>query len=185
MNITVFGGAQCKPGDILYEDAKRLGSLLGKAGFVVLTGGYSGTMEAVSQGAEKAGAHVIGVTCVEIEDWRKVSANAWVKEGIRFSTLENRMRYLMDNCKAAIALPGGVGTLTEISFLWNRLLVGATSPKPLIIIGSEWEAIFNQVFEKLGKYIAEQDKKWLLYVKNVDEAVTLLSSTMLIETPSK
>lgn len=67
MNIAVFGGSQPKEGDPAYAEAYELGSLLAQAGHTVLTGGYIGTMEAVSRGAAEAGGHVIGVTCEEIE----------------------------------------------------------------------------------------------------------------------
>ena len=58
----------------------------------MLTGGYIGTMEAVSRGAAEAGGHVIGVTCEEIEAWRPVRVNAWVKEEIRRKTLMERLQ---------------------------------------------------------------------------------------------
>jgi predicted Rossmann-fold nucleotide-binding protein len=51
VRVTVFGGSKPKVGESAYEDAFQLGSLLGKAGYTVLTGGYIGTMEAVSHGA--------------------------------------------------------------------------------------------------------------------------------------
>ena len=56
MNITVFGGAQPKEGSQAYEEARELGALLAQRGHVILTGGYMGTMEAVSRGAHEAGA---------------------------------------------------------------------------------------------------------------------------------
>ena len=80
MNITVFGGAQPKEGTPAYEEARELGALLAQRGHAVLTGGYMGTMEAVSRGASEAGGHVIGVTCIDIEEWRGSSPNQWVKE---------------------------------------------------------------------------------------------------------
>ena len=76
MNITVFGGAQPKEGSAAYEEARELGKLLAERGHAVLTGGYMGTMEAVSRGASEAGGHVIGVTCEDIEEWRKRSAKS-------------------------------------------------------------------------------------------------------------
>jgi len=50
-----------------------------------------GTMEAVSRGAAEAGGHVIGVTCEDIEKWRPIGANAWVKEEWRKKTLTERL----------------------------------------------------------------------------------------------
>ena len=83
MNISVFGGSKPKEGETAYSEAMELGKLLAQRGHTVLTGGYIGTMEAVSRGASEAGGHVIGVTCEDIEDWRGVRPNQWVKEEIR------------------------------------------------------------------------------------------------------
>ena len=71
----------------------------------MLTGGYIGTMEAASRGAAEAGGHVIGVTCQEVETWRRVTPNAWVLEEWRYPTLHERLLALIDGCDAAIALP--------------------------------------------------------------------------------
>jgi len=58
---------------------------------------------------------VIGVTCEDIEKWRPIGANAWVKEEWRKKTLMERLEGLIEGCDAALALPGGPGTLTEIA----------------------------------------------------------------------
>ena len=58
--VTVFGGSRTEPGDQDYQQAYFLGELLGKAGYTVLTGGYIGSMEAVSRGAAESGGHVVG-----------------------------------------------------------------------------------------------------------------------------
>src|SRR5512137_1080453 len=109
MNITVFCSSQTKPEDPAYEEGIRLGRLLAIAGHTVLTGGYIGSMEAVSRGANESGGHVIGITCAEIEAWRPGRANPWVQEEWRYATMRERTFALIDNCDAAIALPGGIG----------------------------------------------------------------------------
>ncbi len=91
MKITVFGGSNPLPGSPAYAEAYELGKLLALAGHTILTGGYIGTMEAVSRGANEAGGHVIGVTCTDIETWRGVGVNAWVQEERRFATLQERL----------------------------------------------------------------------------------------------
>src|SRR5258708_16993147 len=78
MKVSVFGGSQPKNGSAAYAEAQELGKLLAERGHVVLTGGYIGTMEAVSRGAAEAGGHVIGVTCEDIERWRAIDPNPWV-----------------------------------------------------------------------------------------------------------
>lgn len=174
MRITVFGGAKPKPGDSSYEEAYLLGHLLGKAGHTVLTGGYIGTMEAVSQGAAEAGSHVIGMTCAEIEAWRQVRCNPFVAEEIRYPTLRQRVFALIESSDAAMALPGGAGTLAEISLMWNLLITGAISPRPLILIGSAWADTFQGFFSALGEYVTEQDRSWLIFAPDIYRSIELL-----------
>ncbi len=102
IRVTVFGGSQPKPGDPVYQDALHLGNLLAKAGYTLLTGGYIGTMEALSRGAVEAGGHVIGVTCDEIEAWRPVKANPWVTEDWHYTSLKERIFALIENCDACL-----------------------------------------------------------------------------------
>jgi len=158
MNVTVFGGSQPAEGSTAYLAAYELGQLLAINGHIVLTGGYIGTMEAVSRGASEAGGHVIGVTCSDIEQWRKVGINAWVKEERKFKTLSQRLEGLIFGCHAAIALPGGPGTLTEISLMWNLMIIEAIQRKPLILIGRGWQALFEQAYTELGTYFNENQR---------------------------
>ena len=83
--ITVFGSSKPQPGDRDYDQALSLGKMLGQAGYTVLTGGYIGTMEAISRGAAEYGGYVIGVTCDEIESWRPVKPNSWIHQEKRFT----------------------------------------------------------------------------------------------------
>lgn len=174
MKVTVFGGAFPRQGDPAYEEARLLGSLLAKEGHTVLTGGYFGTMEAVSKGAREAGGHTIGITCKEIADWRSVSANAWVAEEWLCATLPERLDRLMVTCDAALALPGGPGTLTEITLLWNRILIHSIPPRPIILIGRGWQDVFQTFYSRLGEYVHERDRQWLSFAEDIHQAVSLL-----------
>ncbi len=174
MKVTVFGGAAAQPGDAAYQEARRLGSLLAETGHIVLTGGYMGTMEAASRGAAEAGGHVIGVTCVEIERWRNSRANPWVLEEWKVESLMERLSLLMDRADAAIALPGGPGTLAEISLLWNRMIIAAAPIRPLILVGAGWQATFGAFFREQDPYIHEPQRRLLVFVPTVDAAVASL-----------
>jgi uncharacterized protein (TIGR00725 family) len=174
MKVTVFGGASAQPGDPGYQDAFKLGSLLAQAGHTVLTGGYMGTMEAASKGAALAGGLVIGVTCAEIERWRNARANPWVKEEWKTDTLAERLSLLIDHAQAAIALPGGPGTLVEISLLWNRMIIAAAPVRPLIIVGKGWKDTFETLFHEQEPYIGEPQRRLLTFSPTVEEAAALL-----------
>ncbi len=174
LKVTVFGGASPKAGEPAYENAMQLGQLLAQAGFTVMTGAYSGTMEAVSRGAAGAGGHVVGMTCEEIERWRPLKANPWVQEVRPSITLQDRLMALIDSCDAAMALPGGIGTLAEIVMMWNRLAIEALPPKPLILIGPGWGTLIETLFAQQGAYIPEADRQRLYLADGIQPAVDWL-----------
>ncbi len=176
MKISIFGGSQPQPGSPAYEQAVELGRLLAEKRHIVLTGGYIGTMEAVSRGAAEAGGHVIGVTCTEIENWRSIGANQWVKEEWKRESLMERLEALISHCDAALALPGGPGTLTEISLMWNLMIIGALERRPLILIGDGWRLVFDHFFRQLGTYSPPNQRGLLHFAPDPVAAVALLPS---------
>jgi uncharacterized protein (TIGR00730 family) len=174
MKVSVFGGSHPQPDSLAYAEARELGKLLAQAGNTVLTGGYVGTMEAISRGAAEAGGHVIGVTCDDIEAWRMVKPNAWVQEERRFATMQERLDELVKACDAAIALPGGPGTLTEIALSWNLMIVQSMQPKPLILIGAGWKSVVDSLYGSFDEYIPQNQRDFLLFVPDILSAVACL-----------
>jgi uncharacterized protein (TIGR00730 family) len=179
MNISVFGGSQPREGNSAYTEAMELGRLLAQRGHTVMTGGYIGTMEAVSRGAHAAGGHVIGVTCDDIEAWRKVAPNRWMKEERRKKTLLERLQILVEECEAAIALPGGAGTLTEIALMWNLMIVESRHRSPLILVGRGWQSTFDQFFDEFHAYMPVNQRELLLFAEDVQTAVELLEKPVI------
>jgi uncharacterized protein (TIGR00725 family) len=148
--------------------------LIGEAGYTVLTGGYIGTMEAVSRGAAEAGGHVIGVTCEQIEDWRPVSPNKWVQEEMRFATLGERLYALIDNCDAALVLPGGIGTLAELAVMWSQMQTRVITPRPLIFIGPRWQTVMDQFLNQFDEYVPEIYRPLIAFAPDVLAAFRML-----------
>jgi hypothetical protein len=176
--VTVFGGAEPTADEPAYLEAMLLGSLLAKAGYILQTGGYIGTMEAASRGAVEAGGHVIGVTCDEIEAWRPVRPNRWVIEERRFPTLRQRLYALVDSCAAALALPGGIGTLSEVAVMWSQMQTRASAPRPLILVGPQWQAVLETFYTGLGRYIKPADWKLLYFSPEAAAAVDVLKTLL-------
>ena len=172
--ITIFGGSSPLPGSPAYEEARLLGRLLGEAGFTVATGGYMGTMEAASRGAAEAGGHVIGVTCETIERWRQAGPNPWVKEERKFATLRDRLFHLVEACQAAVALPGGIGTLSEIALTWSFMQTREIPAKPLVLVGRLWRETFGAFLNGSGEYVRESDHGLLTVVEDADSAAQQL-----------
>ncbi len=176
MKITVFGSSKPREGDPDYEEARQLGAGIAAAGHTVVTGGYMGTMEAVSRGAAEVGGHVIGVTCAQIERWRNAGANPWVVEELRCETLNERLDRLITICDAAIALPGGPGTLVEVSLFWNLLVIQALAPRPLVLVGAAWRDVFEHYRRNLGDYVNPADWSWLKFAADTRAALNIINS---------
>ncbi len=171
MRVTIFGGSKPRPGDQAYEQAFKLGCVLGEANHDVITGGYIGTMEAISHGAVDHGAQAIGVTCDQIEAWRPVKPNTWLTKEFRYASLVERMVALIDLCDVALALPGGPGTLAEISLMWNLLVIGGVTPKPLYLIGERWQAVFHQFLNCFSDYTPPEQASWINYLLSIDDVI--------------
>jgi uncharacterized protein (TIGR00725 family) len=176
MKVSVFGGSQPKPGSPAYEEARQLGELLAERGHTVMTGGYIGTMEAASRGASEAGGHVIGVPCDEIERWRPVKPNNWVAEEIRRETLLERMQVLIRDCDAAIALPGGIGTLTEIALMLNLMAVESMPRRPLALVGNGWQSVFDQFSTQFDVYISGKLDEIVQYAEDIETAQKIIEN---------
>ena len=179
MKISVFGSAKPQPSEQAYVEAYLLGQILGSEGHTVITGGYCGTMEAVSRGAFESGAPVIGVTCDEVESWRATGANEWVKEEWRTERLTDRITAMITNSDATIALPGGIGTLTEIMLTWNNLAIHAIPQIPLILIGKGWKEVFSVLMREQESQLNQLDMDKLAFCPSVEAASAHLHGLMV------
>jgi uncharacterized protein (TIGR00725 family) len=165
--VAVFGSSQTEPGSTEWDDARRAGSLLAGAGYAVITGGYGGSMEAVSSGAADAGGHVIGVTAPVLFPSRS-GANQFVVELIEATSLANRIDIMMQRSTATLALPGSIGTAAELLISWNTNHIlrrsGARS-RVSVAVGPSWKALTRALVDS-GAF--EGDVFW---VETVDEGV--------------
>lgn len=134
--IAVFGSSTVRPGDAAYTLGLDLGRALATAGAEVVTGGYSGTMEAVSRGAHEAGGHVVGVTVDLFEP--RGPANRWVRERVHTEHLYDRLRHLIETAAGYVVLPGSLGTLTELFLVWTLVSVDGRPRAPIVLLGEHW-----------------------------------------------
>ncbi len=170
--VAVFGASSPVAGDPVYDDGVRCGRLLAEAGFAVATGGYAGLMEAVSLGASEAGGRVIGVTVPEVFPDRP-GGNAHLTEETRTASLLERIHEMVDLSVASIALPGSLGTATELLVAWNLAYVvrfTGAMPKPVIAVGEQWQRLVPLLTEEL-----RTDGSLVSVVGTVDEAVQIVS----------
>ncbi len=126
-------------------------------------------MEAVSRGAREAGGHVVGYT---VASWNHRRANDYLSEQLPCRDLYERLRHLIDECDAMVALGGGIGTLVEVMLAWNQLFMELIEPRPLIVVGPAWK----QVLDHLSVFLEVGDHH-LAFIRrcdDVDDAVAVL-----------
>ena len=150
--VSVFGSAKCIPGDIEYEAAYKIRQLLGEAGFSVATGGYQGTMEAVSKGASEYDVEVTGCIVPNLFQGRS-DGNQYLSNKIVDNNLSERIGSLIKYSNIIIVLPGTIGTLTELFVVWNQEFIkecnDIESSYNIYLHDSFWRPILEGMSEKL------------------------------------
>ena len=151
--IAVFGSSRREEQSALYREAYELGRILARASYAVLSGGYAGSMAAVSRGAREAGGRVIGVTCAVFDP---LPANPWLTEEIKAPTLLDRLAIMLYLADGFVAVRGGIGTLSEVTLAWSLLQTRSLDGKPLVLLGADWQAVMDtlRVHTDLGGSIA-------------------------------
>jgi len=169
--ISVFGGSQCRPGDQEYEEAHEVGRLLAEAGYIVCTGGYQGTMAAASQGAFEAGGTVVGVTMAQLTS----RVNDFLTETRPTRDFYERLQALIVDSAGFIVLRGGIGTLVELTLVWNKLTTGILTPRPLVLVGRD---IWNPWLTACAQTLAVEPKHlaYLTLVETPEKAVAAIDA---------
>lgn len=150
--MAVFGSAQTEPGSDEWIEAEETGARLAQAGHAVITGGYGGTMEAASKGAVEAGGHTIGVIAPLIFPGRS-GANPYVVEVIEAATIPERIGVMMGRAAAVIAMPGSMGTATELVLAWNINHVARRNGGtmiPTVAVGPAWGVVADTLIDQIG-----------------------------------
>lgn len=135
--VTIFGGSRCRPGDAEYEQARIAGQLLAEAGYTLCTGGYLGVMEAASRGARERGGRVLGIVMNQF----RAEPNRYLTDKVATAHFYERLQQLITRSVGFIALRGGMGTVTEVSLVWNKLQTRVIEPRPLVLVGDCWPPV--------------------------------------------
>ncbi len=96
-------------------------------------------------------------------------------------TLFDRLDVLIRESDAWLAMPGGPGTLVEISLVWNLLIIHAVPQRPLILVGESWKRVMDVFMKEHAFYLPPDDEPLLYFADNADQAMQLLSKLMETE----
>lgn len=181
--VGIFGSWRPIATDNDYRLARETGRLATTAGWQVVTGGYSGIMEAASRGSVEAGGSPIGVTCPEID--RLLHHNQWVRELQPAPNLIQRQARCLALIDAAIFFPGRTGTAAELAQAAELRSKGVLT-RPIILVSSFWEGYFEWLAQSNSRLIYSADEEpanqMFIAVSTAEEAITILKETKNADT---
>jgi predicted Rossmann-fold nucleotide-binding protein len=189
--VTIFGSARAQPGSFGYEETKRAATVLAAMGCDIITGGGPGLMQAANEGASTAPdrARSIGIR-VELPFEQDV--NAFVAQAFRHRTFFTRLHQFVIASDAFIVAPGGIGTLLEMTMIWQLLQVRHLQGTPLILVGPLWPALIEWARQAMLAFdppLANPDDLTIpRCAASADEAIAIIRAhhaTWLRAQPSK
>ncbi len=133
--VSIYGSARVKPEDKLYVQTVEIARRLGEMGFSIVSGGGPGVMEAANKGASEAGVASVGLN---IDLPEPQICNPYATRSITFSHFFVRKVMLVKYAAAFIIMPGGLGTLDELTEILTLMQTRKIKPFPVILFDGEF-----------------------------------------------
>ena len=169
--VSIFGSARIASDAAEYLLAERIGRLLSDAGFAVISGGGPGLMEAVNKGAFAGKSPSVGLN-IELPHEQK--GNDFQDLALRFRHFFSRKVAFVKYAAAYVVMPGGFGTLDELTEALTLIQTGKTRVMPIVLVGSAfWSGLLEWMRTQLATrgLIAMDDLDLMRVVDDADAVV--------------
>ncbi|MFC1986408.1 TIGR00730 family Rossman fold protein [Chloroflexota bacterium] len=166
--VTIYGSARITENDELYAQTEEIARRLGELGFSIITGGGPGVMEAANRGALKAGVTSVGLN---IELPEEQDCNAYTTKSITFNHFFIRKVMLVKYATAFVIMPGGLGTLDEVTEVLTLIQTHKIKPFPVVLFNSDYWRGFLDWLQKsvlTRGFISEEDFSLLMVCDEPD-----------------
>ena len=168
--VSIFGSARSKPDSQIYKDTVEVARQLAEAGYGIITGGGPGLMEAGNKGACEAEGTSVGL---HIHLPHEQDCNRFVKTRCNFRYFFIRKLMFVKYAMAYVVMPGGMGTIDELSEAFVLAQTKRIKPFPIILYGSEfWSGFLDWIRQTMVRdgYIKESELD-LIVIKDTPEEV--------------
>lgn len=167
---TVFGSARYTEGHEYYDLAKKVGAALADMGFVVMTGGGPGLMEAANRGAKETGGKSVGCNIVLPHEQH---ANKYLDKWVLIDYFFVRKVLLTKYSYAFVVLPGGYGTMDELFEAITLMQTKKSKTFPVVVMGKHF---YKNLMAHLDHMIDEgtisyEDRALILFTDDLNEAM--------------
>ena len=169
--VSFYGSARIKPDNPIYAQTEEIARRLAEMGFSIITGGGPGVMEAANKGAYQVGAKSVGLN---IELSEEQITNPYTTLSMTFSHFFVRKVMLVKYATAFIIMPGGLGTLDELTEILTLIQTQKIRPFPVILFGERyWKGFLDWLkkYTLAEGYISEEDLTLLRVSDQVQEVI--------------
>ncbi|MBI2869342.1 MAG: TIGR00730 family Rossman fold protein [Chloroflexi bacterium] len=169
--VTVYGSARMTIDNRLYTQTEEIAYRLGQMGFAIITGGGPGVMEAANKGALRAGVASIGLNIVLPDEQ---VCNAYTTKSVSFNHFFARKVMLVKYATAFVIMPGGLGTLDELTEVLTLIQTHKIKPFPVLLYnGGYWNGFLEWLrsFSLTQGFISEEDFSLLRVCDQPEEIV--------------
>lgn len=173
--VAVFGSARIKPSSKEYMMTMEFAKKISKKGYMVITGGGGGVMEAGNKGAPAGKSFAINIKLPAEQ-----KPNPYVKESEKLMTFHyffTRKLIFIKESNATVLFPGGFGTNDEAFEVLTLAQTGKDCPRPIVFVNdpkktywNKWLGMFRRETLK-RKFLLPTDFSLFRIVDSVDEAV--------------
>lgn len=180
-SVTFYGSARLKPDHPEYTKAYELSNRIAKElGYIIISGGGAGIMEAANKGAYDAGIESVGFT---IKLPREQDTNPYVTKEVSFRFFFARQVSMSYSTEACIFCAGGTGTMYEFFEMLTHLQTGKIGKIPVILYGTEfWNPIKKLLEEQfVEKYqtISRSDLERFIVTDDVNQIIEVIRASKM------
>jgi uncharacterized protein (TIGR00730 family) len=172
--VSIFGSARVERGTFAYEETKRAARALAEMGCDIVTGGGPGLMQAANEGAAEAPARSRSYG-IRVELPFEQDVNAFVSEAFEHRTFFTRLHQFVIASDAFLVTPGGIGTVLEMTMIWQLLQVRHLEGTPLILVGKMWPGLVEWAKTSMlstdARLASPEDMAIPVCVADADEAI--------------
>lgn len=171
--VSIFGSARLKPEDPYYQMAVEIAEKITQLGFGIITGGGPGIMEAGNKGAKQGGGRSIGLN-IDLPFEQHFNPYIDRSYSMNFDYFFVRKVVFVKYSQGFVVMPGGFGTLDELSEAMTLIQTKKIGRFPIVLVGSEfWGGLLDWFRNTLLKngMIAEKDLELYRVVDTADDAV--------------
>jgi uncharacterized protein (TIGR00730 family) len=175
--VTIFGSARTQPSEPIYLKCVDFSRRLADIGYMIITGGGGGIMQAGNEGAGSENSFAVNIRL----PFEQAPNSVMLKNPrlITYKYFFNRKVAFVKEADAIAVFPGGFGTLDEAMEVFTLIQTGKTNPMPLVLIDDEsgyWEQWFEFVKRRmLGMgLISAEDFSIFTVTRSAEEAVRVI-----------